>query len=518
MIELVQECSRVTDQQRTIARSSIIRVTGLWFGVLAIWAFASPAGSVRDEAYHLASIYCGQGENPRLCPQRTRDEQSGLLFSEVPMNLSICGSPTGAPFVCPLSPNSKNWYITNNGLYPDYYYWTMSHLAVPNNHPMTIILIRLTNAALAALALATTLSLMARSSTKAHLLAMISTASPLVLFLSSSVNPRAWSLVGIGMAWPIIGGLVEELARINRSHKRIAAQVIALVASFSLAAMSRWDSAVMWVFVAAGGIILQARPRAFSLRVKSYFVIGAVFLISVPFWPVRFRQGVGLSSVSVEYRIGEGEVPALVHWLLHAIPKAAEVLGEGEITYPGLRIPALVSVIGITVVGGLLWWALAGRKILVTLFAIATVIFTGLILFTHSKTVDNLDPFDIIAQYVVMYLPAVVGLLLGSGTQFGNRPIPQSVVKLVTWPLIAAHALSLFTIVERFVDRQYFGLRVIPEGPLAWWWKWMPFGPNAWVAIGCVLFALLVLEIRNVPSGVVQESQHRNTPNLGVRM
>jgi len=508
----------VIDQQRTIARSSIIRVTGLWFGVLAIWAFASPAGSVRDEAYHLASTYCGQGEHPKLCPERLRDEQSGLLFSEVPMSLSICSSPVGEPFVCLLSPKSKNWYITNNGLYPDYYYWTMSHLAVPDNHPMTMILIRLTNAALAALALATTLSLMARSSTKAHLLAMIGTASPLVLFLLSSTNPRAWSLAGIGMAWPIIGGLMEELAHSTRNHKRIAAQVIALIASFLLAAMSRWDSAVMWVFVATWGIILQVRPRALSLRVKSYFVVAAVFLMSVPLWPARFRQSVGLSGVVVEYRIYENELPALVHWLLHAIPKAAEVLGEGEITYPALRMPTLVSVIGITVVGGLLWWAWVGRRLLVTLFAIVTVIFTGLILFAHSKTIDNLDPFDIIAQYVVMYLPAVVGLLLSSGTQFGNRPIPQSVVKLATWPLIAAHALSLFTIVERFTDRQYFGLRVIPEGPFAWWWKWMPFGPNAWVAIGCVLFALLVLEIRNVPAGVVQESQHRNAPNLGARM
>lgn len=446
-----------------------------------------------------------------------KDEQSGLLLSEVPMTLSICGAAAGEPFVCPPSSTSKTWYITNDGLYPDYYYWTMSHLAVPNNHQMTLILIRLTNAALSALALATTLSLMARSSTMAHLLAVVATASPLVLFLSSSANPRAWSLTGIGMAWPIIGGLMEELARSNRNRKRIAAQVIALIASFLLAAMSRWDSAVMWVFVATWGIILQVRPRALSLRVKSYFVVAAVFLMSVPLWPARFRQSVGLSGAGVEYRISENEVPALVHWLLHALPKAAEVLGEGEITYPNLRMPDLISVIGITVVGGLLWWAWAGRRILVTLFAVVTVVFTGLILFAHAKAADNLDPFDIIAQYVVMYVPAAVGLLLSLGTQFGRREIPQSVVKLVTWPLALAHALSLFTLVERFADRQYFGLRFIPEGPVAWWWKWMPFGPNAWVAIGCVMFAVLVLEIRNIPVEVARRTQHRNDSNPGVR-
>lgn len=447
-----------------------------------------------------------------------KDEQSGLLLSEVPMTLSICGAAAGEPFVCPPSSTSKTWYITNDGLYPDYYYWTMSHFALPNNHQMTLILIRLTNAALSALALATTLSLMARSSTMAHLLAVVATASPLVLFLSSSANPRAWSLAGIGMAWPIIGGLMEELAHSTRNHKRIAAQVIALIASFLLAAMSRWDSAVMWVFVATWGIILQVRPRALSLRVKSYFVVAAVFLMSVPLWPARFRQSVGLSGAGVEYRISENEVPALVHWLLHAIPKAAEVLGEGEITYPALRMPDLVSVIGITVVGGLLWWAWVGRRLLVTLFAIVTVIFTGLILFAHSKTIDNLDPFDIIAQYVVMYVPAAVGLLLSSGTQFGRCEIPQSVVKLVTWPLALAHALSLFTLVERFADRQYFGLRFIPEGPVAWWWKWMPFGPNAWVAIGCVMFAVLVLEIRNIPVEVARTTQHRNESNRGLRI
>jgi len=508
----------VTDQRPIISRSSVIRVAGLWFGVLVIWAFASPAGSARDEAYHLASIYCGQGDDPKLCPQRVRDEQSGLLLSEVPMTLSICGAPVGEPFVCPSSPTSKNWYITNDGLYPSYYYWTMNHLAVPNNHQMTLILIRLTNAALSALALATTLTLMARSATMAYLLAVLGTATPLVLFLSSSANPRAWSLIGIGMAWPIIGGLLEELVRSIRNHKRIAAQVLTLLASFMLAAMSRWDSAVMWAFVATWGIILQVRPRALSSRVKSYFVISAVLLMSVPFWPAGFRQGLGFSAVNVRYRISENEIPALVHWLLHALPKAAEVLGEGEITYPNLRMPDLVSVIGITVVGGLLWWAWAGRRRLVTLFAVMTIVFTGLILFTHAKVVDDLDPFNIIAQYVVMYVPAVVGLLLSSGTQFGKRPIPQSAIELVTWPLILAHTLSLFTLVERFADRQYFGLRFIPEGPGSWWWKWMPFGPNAWVAIGCLLFAVLVLEIRNVSVEAAHKVQHVNDSNLGLRI
>jgi hypothetical protein len=147
-----------------------------------------------------------------------------------------------------------------------------------------------------------------------------------------------------------------------------------------------------------------------------------------------------------------------------------------------------------------------------------TIVFTGLILFTHAKVTDDLDPFDIIAQYVVMYVPAVVGLLLSSGTQFGKRPIPQSAIELVTWQRILAHTLSLFTLVERFADRQYFGLRFIPEGPGSWWWKWMPFGPNAWVAIGCLLFAVLVLEIRNVSVEAAHKVQHVNDSNLGLRI
>jgi hypothetical protein len=425
------------------------------------------------------------------------------------MTLLFCGAAVGEPFACPSSLSSTTSYITNNGLYPTYYYWTMNHLVVPNSQQMTLILIRLANAALTAVVLAITLSLMARGSAMAYLLAVVGTATPMVLFLSSSVNPRAWSLAGIGMAWPIIGGLLEELARNTRDQRRIAAQVTALVASFSLAAMSRWDSAVMWAFVATWGIILQLRPRALSVRMKSYFAISAVLLMSIPFWPAGFRLAIGLSAADVGYRIEGDEIPVLVHWLLHALPKVTEVLGEGEITYPGLRMPDLVSVVGITVVGGLLWWAWTGRRMLVTLFAVATVVFTGLILFAHSKLADDLDPFDIIAQYVVMYVPAVVGLLLSSGTQFGRRPIPQRIVKLATWPLILTHALALFTLVERFVDRQYFGLRLIPRGPATWWWEWMPVGPNVWVAIGSVLFALLVFEIRNIAVQVSSNASPR---------
>lgn len=505
------------NRRATVAHSSILRVAVLWFGVLVVWAFASPSGSGRDEAYHLASIYCGQGEHPKLCPQRTRDEASGFLLSRVPMDLLVCNSSVGDPFVCPASPVSMTSYITNDGLYPDYYYWTMSHLALTNNHLTTTILIRLTNAALSALALATTLKLMARGNRNAHLLAIIATASPMVLFISSSVNPRAWSLIGIGMAWPIIGGLLEELARSIRSRMRVAAQVSALVVSFLLAAMSRWDSAVMWVFVAIWGVALQVRPRALSLRVKSFLVISAILPISVPFWPARLRVGLGLSGADIQYRVDKSEVVSLTHWLLHAIPKATEVLGEGDISYPALRMPSLVSIIGITVVGGLLWWAFTGRRFLTASCAVVTLVFTGLILFVHARMTDDLDPFDISAQYVVMYVPAIVGLLLSSGTMFGKRPIPESVSKLVTWPLVVAHALSLFTVVERFVDRQYFGLRLIPEGASTWWWKWMPFGPNAWVAIGCVIFALLVFEIRGFQTSGESSFERRNDSNLGVR-
>lgn len=51
---------------------------------------------------------------------------------------------------------------------------------------------------------------------------------------------------------------------------------------------------------------------------------------------------------------------------------------------------------------------------------------------------------------------------------------------------VVAFSLTTFTVTERFVDRQTFGFRWLPEAPDQWWWSWVPFGPNVVVILAPV--------------------------------
>lgn len=481
-----------------VSASRAVRVAVAWFAVLAVWALASPSGSARDEAFHMASIYCGRGVHPELCPESTFNEEAGLRFSVVPIKVPVCSVTVEEPFICPSSLGETNSYISNDGLYPDFYYRAMSYLAIPFKHETTTLLIRLTNAALSALAVGVTLLLMSRSALNAYLVATISTAVPMVVFLLSSINPRAWGLIGIGMVWPIVGGLVDELTKSRRNHRRLSAQAGALLVSFVVAIFSRWDSAVMWVFIAVWSVVLQTDIFKLPRRARQIVSLFVVVALSLPFWPSNIRVSLGLSGAGVEYRIRSDELTALIHWILHAVPKASEVLGLGDVGYTPLKFPRLVPLLGTIIVGGLVWRALTSRRIDIWLCAISVVIFTGLILFAHSRMTDDFDPFDISAQYVVMYFPAIVGLLTSAGTQRNSRPLPSSIIGKIMWPLALVHALAIFTVVERFVDVQLFGVRWVPSGVAQWWWTWLPFGPNTWVGLGVIAFVVVMLEMRDL--------------------
>jgi hypothetical protein len=47
-----------------VSLSHEVQAAFLWFVVLAVCALASPSGSARDEAFHMASIYYGRGVHP----------------------------------------------------------------------------------------------------------------------------------------------------------------------------------------------------------------------------------------------------------------------------------------------------------------------------------------------------------------------------------------------------------------------------------------------------------------------
>jgi hypothetical protein len=63
-----------------------------------------------------------------------------------------------------------------------------------------------------------------------------------------------------------------------------------------------------------------------------------------------------------------------------------------------------------------------------------------------------------------------------------------SSLNLVIGLATATFLLAQYTIIERFSDRQTYGVQLVPDGPDNWWWRWLPVSPTVvvLVAAGCL--------------------------------
>jgi hypothetical protein len=57
--------------------------------------------------------------------------------------------------------------------------------------------------------------------------------------------------------------------------------------------------------------------------------------------------------------------------------------------------------------------------------------------------------------------------------------------------------LLVFTVAERFVDKQTYTLRWLPEGPDQWWWTWVPVGPNIPMVVAPLFFWFFMRIVTN---------------------
>jgi hypothetical protein len=63
-----------------------------------------------------------------------------------------------------------------------------------------------------------------------------------------------------------------------------------------------------------------------------------------------------------------------------------------------------------------------------------------------------------------------------------------------------------FAVAERYVDRQTFGVRWIPEGPDQWWWGGMPIGPNSVVFAGILLMSAAMWKLNQFTTAYTDET------------
>jgi len=171
----------------------------------------------------------------------------------------------------------------------------------------------------------------------------------------------------------------------------------------------------------------------------------------------------------------------LTERLLEGLPNALKALGTVP-TMDRILLPSIVFVCSLALLAVVVSASLNREDRLQSFVSLVIVAVIGLVIAAQVALVDDRDTGDMEPRYVYPLLIILVSWWYLSASseslmKIGKRSREASLV------VCGVFGLTSFSITERFVDRQSFGLRYLPEGPDQWWWSWLPFGPNIVVAL-----------------------------------
>lgn len=470
-----------------------VKVAAWFFAALAMVALLSPPGASHDEAFHARSIWCGQGERSPYCQERFND-QEGALVARTNIETQNCQAKPRDPLLCPTNRLGESVFRTNNGLYPPLFYYVMSWFVVPNMS-VSVVLMRLVSALLISLMLGLLLWLLSPRYRVVLLLLSLTTFSSTGYFLFSSINPSSWTSFGVGTSWLALHAALTE--RTASRGRRAALTSVALVA-LTMAVGSRADGAGFIVLMAiltvlhVGSTQLQAHRKRLAVAVVATSLCGWVLL-------ERFSSMSPLENMKRLYTYSDGQRDNVAFFsenILQVLPNTLRVLG----TVPSMSsiiVPDAVFVFGIGLLGFSVIRTYNGMDRVQLVGAVVIVIAMVLVVMAQVALVDGRDGGGIEPRYTFPLLLALVGwwYVLAPEDLFERV---ESLLRPAAIVATAAFALTMFTVAERYVDRQSYGLRFLPEGPDQWWWPWLPFGPNFVVVLAPVFVWCFFRDFRTV--------------------
>ena len=320
------------------------------------WALTSPVGSAPDDDYHLASIWCAQGEREGVCLDTGLDPakfvvtagavNSAFCFATKPEVTGECSASELTSTELILTERLNN--VQN--LYPDGYYRALSVFVGPDVEK-SVYFMRLFNVLLTSILLAMLLKYAPRSIGRAALFAMVSTFIPLGLFVIASTNPSGWAVSGT--LFFLAFGLALMYQESWRSWRTFVL-ALGVIVSGLMAVTSRVDSAAFTTLVVILITVLVGLGRI-RAQLPGFFIVVAVALLGM--WtyftvtPLTGETGLGSNTPTPHLFLNNlVELPSLIQGIVGGWP-----LGWND-----TPLPALVAVTGLLVLGGMAVVGLSG--------------------------------------------------------------------------------------------------------------------------------------------------------------
>jgi hypothetical protein len=443
-------------------------------------ALLSQPGATHDEWYHVSSIWCGHGEREPYCPRKVPESGTAIIN----LDLTNCQKNQETPLLCPVNQVGQSQPVTNFGLYPPVFYFVLSWFVTPWTEA-SVVVVRIVSALFVSLVLGMLAYLLPRRYRLVMLLMMLTTLTGTGFYLFASINPSSWTALGVGFGWL---GIHAGLAPGGVLPRRRVALICAGVLAWVMALGSRWDAApfvALQVVLLAGHLLWLYFPHQ-RLRVLFWSIVCPIALALVlqlltPMKPSRYMSHLFTFSADEP-----DNVAFISHYFLHGLPNVLRSLGSVP-TMSGIVLPHIIFVSGLVILSWFVGHFFNKREYLQSLGAGLVVVGVSLAIMVQVAAVDDRDAFGVEPRYSFPLLPFLIGWWFLFGDDAASDRA-QRYIKPAAIVVTGVFGLTMFSVAERFIDVQTYGLRILPEGPDQWWWSWMPVGPN--VVLGIAIFAV----------------------------
>jgi hypothetical protein len=497
-----------TINSKSSYKTIFVAAAMLWVTLLC-WAVGSPMLSAPDQGYHLAHVWCANGVDQQYCIS-SNGSAAGRTVSYA-VNGDYCYlTRVDKPVLCGPnrslnSPkNTLQSYYVGNSNYPNGFYSVMN-LLVTQNTTLSVILMRIFNATLAVVLFIFQMILGSRKQRVAWLSAFIFTVIPLALFLIPSVNGSSWSIIGVTNAWMF---LIIALTLPKNAKKQRRLAVLLWLASAFMCIASRYDSTIFFVITNA---LTFFAVKLISFKQNAKRTMSQLFLTSIIGLGLLFSTKERLtflkSNLSIRTTpfnpLGANFGQWLTSWFMHFLAIPQQALGSGRLGWEEIPLPTIVSIIG----SGFVFSVLLFAALKISLTQVVVAGSATLLMFVTVLRIANmeLDLFNVSGRYVLPLVPFVVG----TWVYFSHSEIQLIEIKrfrdLAIISLSITQAISLYTLLERYVMGASGGLRILRlDGVNQWWWPSVVLGPNFIVVIGSLCFCrFLISALQLIPASPV---------------
>jgi len=445
--------------------TDIVRTFSWLFLLLMTLAMLSQPGSSQDEWLHASRIWCGQGEQHPFCS--TDGRRTGeIRVIRVGLD-GTCTWPPDMPFLCPALQRASNSDLVaevkhevSRGIEPEkLFYRVFSWISGPSLE-ISVLFARVVNGLALTLVLGTGMWLLPSRHRLILAVTMIATFSGASYFLMASINPVSWAIAGV-----VTGFLALQAAIMSRDLSDGRVLSLAVLGAFSIVLAVGSGRHVLPLFPVSL-VLLVANVIWLKLHNWRNFVLGATAVMIIG-WLVNahFNYRTSLSS------------------LFFALPRVLKVVGTVPTT-GNVRLPLIVYIASVVLIGTLLIVTYERQNKLQILGTFMSLVVAGIfVMRTSSNEVASRSLFDAqgvpqtSSDQMYVFLVFIFSWWL-LNTDDGTLLRLVTYLKHMSVVAIGVYSLTTFTIAERFIDHQTFGLRLLPDGPDQWWWNGFDVAPN----------------------------------------